>query len=611
MPLTVAQLQVKVGADTEDAKKNLDEVGKKADDTGFSFKKLAEVAGGVFAGGAILAGFGFLKDQLTEAVTAGEDFQKTQAQTAAVLTSTGDASGQTAQSINDLADSLSRSTTFSADATQQAENMLLTFTGISGKTFPEATKTTLDFATAMHMDATSAALDLGKALNDPATGMTKLQREGVTFTEQQKEQIKQMEKSGNVAGAQAIILQELQKEFGGSAQAAGGTFGGALEILNNQFEIMKEKVGAAIIPILAKLMSAIAPVVGALADGLAGALTSVSSLLTSRILPAFQPFFDMLPTLFTYARNIGEAFLRGVAPAFTAVSAALSGLMPSGKGANSILQTIHDTMRDATPIAYALGKTIGEAITAATPIVQQLATVFTQDVLPAAQSLIGFVVTSVLPGVMQLAGFVGKTVVPILGTLADVFAKDILPAAEQVASTIINQMLPPLEHILSDVLPVLNPLLQALGWVLGNVVGPGLAGVASIAAGLLTALSGILDFLGKIKDIAGGILGGIGDALGLGGGGSKPAPAHHAAGTLDAPGGLSIVGEAGPELVNLPSGSQVIPLARGFGAAPNPAGGATGAPMNLQLIVDGRVLGEIAAKYVPGAVRAATGVNGF
>ena len=36
---------------------------------------------------------------------------------------------------------------------------------------------------------------------------------------------------GNIAGAQAFILAELEKEFGGAAKAAGQTFGGQLDIL--------------------------------------------------------------------------------------------------------------------------------------------------------------------------------------------------------------------------------------------------------------------------------------------------------------------------------------------------------------------------------------------
>ena len=40
--------------------------------------------------------------------------------------------------------------------------------------------------------------------------------------------------AGNVMEAQKFILEELNREFGGSAEAAGKTFGGQLEILKNK-----------------------------------------------------------------------------------------------------------------------------------------------------------------------------------------------------------------------------------------------------------------------------------------------------------------------------------------------------------------------------------------
>ena len=68
-------------------------------------------------------------------------------------------------------------------------------------------------------DASGSAIQLGKALNDPIKGITALTRVGVTFTEQQKDQITTLVESGKTIDAQKIILGELQKEFGGSAEA--------------------------------------------------------------------------------------------------------------------------------------------------------------------------------------------------------------------------------------------------------------------------------------------------------------------------------------------------------------------------------------------------------
>ena len=61
------------------------------------------------------------------------------------------------------------------------------------------------------------------------------------------------------------------------------------------------------------------------------------------------------------------------------------------------------------------------------------------------------------------------------------------------------------------------------------------------------------------------------------GGASGPAP-FFASATNFAPGGLSVVGEKGPELLNIPRGSQVIPndvLKGGMGGGNVTVGGST------------------------------------
>jgi zinc transporter ZupT len=76
---------------------------------------------------------------------------------------------------------------------------------------------------------------------------------GVNFTDEQKDQIKAMVEAGDIMGAQKIILQELQTEFGGSAVAAGQTFGGQMDILGNRIANVKEAIGGELLPILTEL----------------------------------------------------------------------------------------------------------------------------------------------------------------------------------------------------------------------------------------------------------------------------------------------------------------------------------------------------------------------
>jgi hypothetical protein len=167
-----------------------------------------------------------------------------QAQLAAAIASTGGAAQRSVSQLNSHAAALQKLTTFGDEATNAAQGLLLTFTNIRGDTFDAATVAAQNLATAMRMDLSSAALQVGKALNDPILGMTALTRSGIQFSDAQKAAVRQMVETNNIAGAQAIILAELEKQFGGSAEAARNTLGGALKALGNAwgdvFEIGNE-----------------------------------------------------------------------------------------------------------------------------------------------------------------------------------------------------------------------------------------------------------------------------------------------------------------------------------------------------------------------------------
>jgi len=183
------------------------------------------------------------------------------AQTAAVIKSTGGAANVTKEQVTGLADELEKLTGVEAEAVMTGENMLLTFTNIkngvgeNNDIFNQATKMTLDMATAMNGGAVPSAeamkaqaIQLGKALNDPMKGLTALSKVGVSFTEDQKKQIQTMQEAGDTMGAQKVILAELNKEFGGSAEAFGATTAGKVAKLQNEFGNVAETLMADALP---------------------------------------------------------------------------------------------------------------------------------------------------------------------------------------------------------------------------------------------------------------------------------------------------------------------------------------------------------------------------
>lgn len=176
-----------------------------------------------------------------------------------VLKSTKNAAGLTSEELVKMASSLQSVTSVGDDAIITAQTMLLSFTSIHKDVFPKVTETLLDMATAMNNGVTpsaeqlsSQAIQLGKALNDPMQGMAALSRVGVAFTDVQKKQIETMQKAGNIAGAQKVILAELATEFGGRAKDAANTFTGKMEQMNNRMGDVKENLGNALLPILEK-----------------------------------------------------------------------------------------------------------------------------------------------------------------------------------------------------------------------------------------------------------------------------------------------------------------------------------------------------------------------
>lgn len=283
-------------SETNKMKKALGDLG---DATGASKLKngLKNVAKGVAVGaGAAIVAVGAL------AVQTAKDLMRVErlgAQTTAVIKATGGAAGRSKTEVDAMAGQLERLTGAEAESITEGQNMLLTFKNIKGDQFDAATKAALDMGVAMNngslegLDLQKTSIQLGKALNDPIKGISALSKVGVSFNEQQKEQIKNMVEAGDVAGAQGVILKELQGEFGGAAEAAGKTTEGMMAKVQNAFGDVAEEVFAFILPMLQKVLGYI----------------------QSNVLPAMEKFGAWLKTDGAeQAKAFGESFKTNVLP---------------------------------------------------------------------------------------------------------------------------------------------------------------------------------------------------------------------------------------------------------------------------------------------------------
>lgn len=176
----------------------------------------------------------------------------------AALASMGDKAGFTSQELQDMASALQENSLFGDEAIlQKVTANLLTFGNISGDVFQRTQQMALDLSARLGQDLQSSAVMLGKALNDPVQGLTALSRVGVSFTEQQKAMIKEMAQAGNVAGAQALMLDLLEEQYKGQAAALANTDSGKITQAWNAIGDAMEKIGAIILPILADMAQSV------------------------------------------------------------------------------------------------------------------------------------------------------------------------------------------------------------------------------------------------------------------------------------------------------------------------------------------------------------------
>lgn len=200
------------------------------------------------------------------------------AQTEAVIASTGGAANRTRDQIDTLAGSIERMSGVEGEAITEGQNLLLTFTNIQGANFDRATTAMVDMGVALNngsiagLDFQSAATLVGKALNDPIAGLSALSKVGVQFTDAQREQIEAMVAAGDTAGAQTTILAELERQYGGSAAAAGDTAAGKWARIQNMFGEVSERILGGLLP----------------------ALSSVGDWILTTGVPAFERFGDWI-----------------------------------------------------------------------------------------------------------------------------------------------------------------------------------------------------------------------------------------------------------------------------------------------------------------------------
>ncbi len=311
---TERKLAIVLTGEDRTASKTLRGVSNEVDNTSGKLANLgSKISPAVAAAAAsVVAGVGFA---LKGAFDAAVESQKIARETERVIQTTGASAWITADQVGDLAESISGLTGADDELVQSSANLLLTFAkvrnevGAGNDVFDQAVALSFDLSSALGTDASSASIQLGKALNDPVRGITALSRAGVSFTAEQKEQIKTLVETGDVLSAQKVILGELSNQFGGAAAAAQTP----LDSLKVKLGNLQEEIGATLIPIVSTAADGVEFLVEsfqALPDGVQTGITAVAGLATigAGVVTVVAKLADVFAPVFkSVSQGIGKA----------------------------------------------------------------------------------------------------------------------------------------------------------------------------------------------------------------------------------------------------------------------------------------------------------------
>lgn len=330
----------------DNASSVFDRVGRSAQDTEGAFGKVGKgmKAVGKAAAIGLAAGVGVAAVALTKFVGEARESERVGKLTESIIKSTGGAAKISAVDVGNLATAISNKTGVDDEAIQTGSNLLLTFKGVrnevgkGNQVFNDATAAAVDLSAAGFGSIESASMMLGKALNDPLKGLTALGKAGVTFTAQQKEQIKTLVKSGDALGAQKIILGEVEAQVGGAAAATGN----AVDKLKVTLGNLGETVGTAILPAVDKAATAVSGFVsGVTATFQAGGFSAVFAMVGAKISEALPGIKDSLrqwgtaiaswlreavPMLASNLVGWGKAFVEWIPTMLAGVDSGITGL---------------------------------------------------------------------------------------------------------------------------------------------------------------------------------------------------------------------------------------------------------------------------------------------
>jgi len=426
----------------------------------FTAVGMAGMIAGIAAAGAAFSGL----------IKAGEASASANAGIVSVAESMGTfgkETGEVTDRIIDFAEEHARLTGVETNTIKETQAILLTFAALAesadevGGAFDRTTKLAVDMASAGMGEASSNAIQLGKALQDPIGQMTALNRTGALTKDQQEAISEEFKRTGDIATAQESILEALEAQVGGHAEATAD----ASDQIKVAFSQLTEGLGEKLLPVFGEAVEGLlgwldemSPALDMIGDGLAAIFAGDDA--------GFDQLADGIAIIGeSLVEGIGRilpGLIRGLSQVLVTLAQAIPPLLPPIAEAliGGLLIMAEALPEILPPLLDALSNiiiSVAEALPEMIPLlVEALADIFIAavELLPTLLPLLVEAITTLLTSVMDQL----PTILPILAlALMDLLIAlaETLPEAQVQFFEAFAVLIEELAEMLPDLLPEL------------------------------------------------------------------------------------------------------------------------------------------------------------
>jgi len=386
--------------------------------------------------------------------------------------------------------------------------------------------------------------------------------------------------------------------FGDTLQDIQESFAGVVRGLTNSFLPMMQQFADFVVANMPMIHEIMGNVFNALGESIAAVLPFLMDLIQNALPPVIELFTqiasDVLPPVIELFTEIFQTVLPPLISLFTGV---ITTILPP------LINLLKIIIEDILP-----------------PFIDLFNNVIA-EVLPPLMDLFSEIINTLLPPLIDLFSQIIDSVMPVINELFTTFTETVLPPLMELINEIVQVILPPLLAIFNELAQVVLPLVMSVFEAMKPVIEPAMKAISAIIKTVLALIKGdwegawngikeffenALEYIRKVLEGWGKIFGGIFEGIkkvvlgiwdgivsgikaainfiieginwfirglnkikipdwvpAVGGKGIdiKEIPLLAAGGEITQR-GHAIVGEAGPELLELPQGAKVKPLDR-------------------------------------------------